>query len=337
MPESFWGDCILHAVYIINRLPSTALDNNIPYQILFGKVPQYQHLRVFGCLAFAMIPSCQRSKLSPGARKCMFLGFANGVKGYKLHDLQTKEIFLSRDVSFYENSFPFQDNHDELNDEASLKTDIVLPSEGVIYSDNEEQVQDTIISPESHQQNQEDTDIQTQSVPSVQEWEPIAESAIEPQPRRSTRIRTIPTYLSDYACQNTTVRRTSPHIISNVLSYNSLSHKYRAFAVNALVAKEPKTYNEICKRQMTNEQRGDRAAMEKNCGGQDDFSQATADRTDGAHNHHEQAAVEMDSFSELSPTVMDGDGATVTVFLSAAPEEESNKDVVSQQVVALNV
>nr|GMD47493.1 uncharacterized protein LOC109166032 [Ipomoea batatas]GMD47494.1 uncharacterized protein LOC109166032 [Ipomoea batatas] len=184
--------------------------------------------------AFAMIHSCQRSKLSLRARKCVFFGFANGVKGYKLYDLQTKEIFLSRDVSFYENSFPFQDNHDELNDEASLKTDIVLPSGGVIYSDNEEQVQDTIISPESHQQNQEDTDIQTQSVPSVQEGEPIAESAIEPQARRSTRIRTIPTYLSDYACQNTTVRRTSPHIISNVLSYNSLSQKYRAFAVNAL-------------------------------------------------------------------------------------------------------
>nr|GMD68649.1 uncharacterized protein LOC109166032 [Ipomoea batatas] len=74
----------------------------------------------------------------------------------------------------------FQDNHDELNDEASLKTDIVLPSGGVIYPDNEEQVQDTIINPESHQQNQEDTNVQTESVPSVHEGEPIAESAIDP-------------------------------------------------------------------------------------------------------------------------------------------------------------
>nr|GMD41458.1 receptor-like protein 12 [Ipomoea batatas] len=100
--------------------------------------------------------------------------------------------------------------------------------------DNEEQVQDTTISPESHQQHQEDTDTQCQSVSSVQEGETIAESAVEPQLRRSTRIRTIPTYLNDYACQNTTVKRTSPHIISNVLSYSSLSQKYRAFAINAL-------------------------------------------------------------------------------------------------------
>nr|GLL25552.1 uncharacterized protein LOC109166032 [Ipomoea trifida] len=66
--------------------------------------------------------------------------------------------------------------------------------------DNEEQVQDTTFSPESHQQGQEDTDTQSQTVSSVQEGEPIAESAVEPQLRRSTRIRTIPTYLSDYAC-----------------------------------------------------------------------------------------------------------------------------------------
>nr|GMC53040.1 uncharacterized protein LOC109166032 [Ipomoea batatas] len=100
--------------------------------------------------------------------------------------------------------------------------------------DNEEQVQDTTISPEIHQQHQEDIDTQSQSVPSVQEGKTNAESAVEPQLRRSTRIRTIPPYLNDYACQNTPVKRTSPHIISNVLSYSSLSQKYRAFAVNAL-------------------------------------------------------------------------------------------------------
>nr|GMD35664.1 Integrase, catalytic core [Ipomoea batatas] len=138
-------------------------------------------------------------------------------------------------------------NQDKLNDETSLETDIVLPSGGILYSDNEEQVQDTTISPEIHQQHQEDIDTQSQSVPSVQEGDTNAESAVEPQLRRSTRIRTIPPYLNDYACQNTTVKRTSPHIISNVLSYSSLSQKYRAFAVNALVhSLEPQSYSTTC-------------------------------------------------------------------------------------------
>ncbi|OMO50185.1 hypothetical protein CCACVL1_30576 [Corchorus capsularis] len=39
----------------------------------------------------------------------MFIGFAPGVKGYKLFDLQLKKIFISRDV-FYENIYPFSAN-----------------------------------------------------------------------------------------------------------------------------------------------------------------------------------------------------------------------------------
>nr|GMD76415.1 uncharacterized protein LOC109166032 [Ipomoea batatas] len=60
----------------------------------------------------------------------------------------------------------------------------------------------------------------------------VTEPVNEPQPRRSTRVRTAPSYLSDYTCQSATMKRTSPHAISNVLSYSGLSQKYKAFAVN---------------------------------------------------------------------------------------------------------
>nr|GMD83670.1 Retrovirus-related Pol polyprotein from transposon TNT 1-94 [Ipomoea batatas] len=210
-------------------------------------LPQYQHLRVFGCLAFAVIPSCQRNKLSPRARKCTFLGFANGVKGYKLYDMQTKEVFLSRDVCFYEDSFPFQNNPTKHTAEFNLETDLVLPSGEVHYSDTDGQMQEATISSSSHHQTQEDTYEQTHPVPAVQIRENITEP--DPQPRRSTRVRTTPTYLSDYNCHNAAVKMTSPHLISNVLSYNSLSQKYKAFDVNALVAKEPKTYNDAIKQE----------------------------------------------------------------------------------------
>jgi len=41
------------------------------------------------------------------------MGYPFGKKGWKLYDLKTREIFVSRDVIFYENIFPFSNEKDE--------------------------------------------------------------------------------------------------------------------------------------------------------------------------------------------------------------------------------
>jgi hypothetical protein len=48
-----------------------------------------------------------RQKLEPRAKKCCFLGFKEGTKGFLLLDLETKNVFASRNVVFQENSFPY--------------------------------------------------------------------------------------------------------------------------------------------------------------------------------------------------------------------------------------
>jgi hypothetical protein len=47
-----WVEAFSIDVYLINRLPSQTLDGKTPYELLFGKYPNYTMLRTFGCLCF---------------------------------------------------------------------------------------------------------------------------------------------------------------------------------------------------------------------------------------------------------------------------------------------
>ncbi|GMJ05358.1 hypothetical protein HRI_004205000 [Hibiscus trionum] len=104
---SFWGECILMATFLINRLPSSALKNKSPYQMLFNEHPDYMNIKTFGCLCFVSALRARMDKFSKRALPAVFLGYSPGVKGYKVYVLKTRAVIVSRDVIFHENIFPF--------------------------------------------------------------------------------------------------------------------------------------------------------------------------------------------------------------------------------------
>lgn len=74
LPINFWGEFVLTAAYLINRIPSKILHNDSPYLRLHGFNPEYSSLRTFGCLAFASTLTTNHLKFEPRAKMCFFLG-----------------------------------------------------------------------------------------------------------------------------------------------------------------------------------------------------------------------------------------------------------------------
>lgn len=109
LPIQYWGDCILTATYMINRTPTAVLNNQSPYQVLYEKVPNYDMIKVFGCLCYATVLPKPGDKFAPRAVKGVFLGYPYAQKGYKVLNLVTKHVIVLRDVHFVGNVFPFKD------------------------------------------------------------------------------------------------------------------------------------------------------------------------------------------------------------------------------------
>ena len=86
------------------RSPSNAIRNKTPYEMWYGHVPSVKHLRVFGSTCYALIPMIHRNKLGARCRKCIFLGYSNTSKEYRLYDEVKKKFVVSRDVIFLQSS-----------------------------------------------------------------------------------------------------------------------------------------------------------------------------------------------------------------------------------------
>lgn len=111
LAKNFWDEALSTAAVLINKCPSSAIANDVPDQRWYGRLGDYSSLKKFGCAAYAHV---KQSKLEPRAKKCIMLGYQDGVKAYRLWNLEKgdQKILVSRDVIFDEDEMPLKKRED---------------------------------------------------------------------------------------------------------------------------------------------------------------------------------------------------------------------------------
>ncbi|GJZ59848.1 putative RNA-directed DNA polymerase [Tanacetum coccineum] len=239
IPLRFWSDCVLTAVYLINRLPTSVLNGKSPYD----------------------------DKFTSRSDKCVLLGYSTVTKAYKLFCLDNRNVIFSRDVKFFETVFSFKMRNTSVNEKADVDyaseadhltlfdnqlfqspydegrvTSVVKGSPSFSGTDTESshlskngtatQVEDTSLS----EGNLSETKTGSSSVPTHNlTFESI--DRVQSEPRRSGRVSKLPAKLNDYVIDSKLKYGLEKHV-----SYAKLNSVNYCFATTLNKSVDPTNY-----------------------------------------------------------------------------------------------
>eukprot|EP00752_Nemacystus_decipiens_P002765 g2583.t1 len=101
LPGWLWGEVCCTAVYLVNRLPHSALGFHTPYFKMFGEQAALSHLRVVGARAFVHYEH-HREKLQDRAWEGRLVGYSKDSRAYRIYNPATRRVVESRNVTFIE-------------------------------------------------------------------------------------------------------------------------------------------------------------------------------------------------------------------------------------------
>jgi histone deacetylase 1/2 len=107
VPFRFWSDAFSTACFLINKTPTRVLNMKTPLELFFKELPDYMFFKVFGCDCWPHLRPYNNRKLEFRSKKCVFLGYSALHKGYKCLHVPNNRVYISRDVIFDKNLFPF--------------------------------------------------------------------------------------------------------------------------------------------------------------------------------------------------------------------------------------
>ena len=102
LPNEFWAQAVYTSIYLQKRSVTKAVKGKTPLQAWCGHNSFVKHLKVFGSICYIHVPFAKRHRLDSKAEKGIFVGHGSQSKGYRVYNLQTKEVNVSRDIVFDE-------------------------------------------------------------------------------------------------------------------------------------------------------------------------------------------------------------------------------------------
>ena len=96
--NDYWVEVVTFAAYITNKCPTKSVMNIVLEEAWSGRKKYVTHMRVFGCVAYADVLDELRKNLDIKGEKCIFVGYSDESKAYKLYNPSTKKVIINRDV-----------------------------------------------------------------------------------------------------------------------------------------------------------------------------------------------------------------------------------------------
>ena len=86
------------AVFILNRAPTKALTGKTPFEAWYGRKSSVSFLRTFGYIGHVRKTKPVHTKLEDRSTLIVLLGYEEGTKAYRLHDLCRGKVVVWCDV-----------------------------------------------------------------------------------------------------------------------------------------------------------------------------------------------------------------------------------------------
>ena len=94
LPMQFWGHALLTIAYLSQFWSHPTIPNTTVHEQFYGTAPTIEHLRPFGCDAYAV--DHHAHKLQDRSKRYIFVGYGAKQKGYKLYDEDTGRTSVHR-------------------------------------------------------------------------------------------------------------------------------------------------------------------------------------------------------------------------------------------------